>query len=265
MADKNLQEGDEGELALSKYIFQLFTIESVSWKWGTSEPTGTVAEIKTEGKLEIETKGKLVHKNADPSNPAVHVERAGNDVVKRASELTKLSSSAEGDSAEAPSGGEHAEAYTTSEHQGGVSEKDKQESTGKQAQKKRSPRKKSNAGASTGQKREAEEAAGGAEGAVEESPGKRAKKSKTTKGGDGSEKKGPGRPRKDSKAHKAQDEKGTEGKATDVGASAVSAEGISASKKKAGRPKKSDASDHPPSEDVPITADAPAANTRSKD
>ncbi|KAG6806453.1 hypothetical protein H0H93_002998, partial [Arthromyces matolae] len=80
MAENNIQEGDE-----------------VSWKWGTSEPTGSVAEVKTDGKLEIETKGKLVHKNADPSNPAVHVARTGNDVVKRASELTKLDSVTESD------------------------------------------------------------------------------------------------------------------------------------------------------------------------
>jgi hypothetical protein len=33
-----------------------------------------------------------VHRNADASNPAVHVAREGNDVVKRASELTKESS-----------------------------------------------------------------------------------------------------------------------------------------------------------------------------
>jgi hypothetical protein len=49
-----------------------------------------VAEVKTSGKLEIETAGKKVHKNADEPNPAVHVAREeGNDVVKRASELTK--------------------------------------------------------------------------------------------------------------------------------------------------------------------------------
>ncbi|KAF8531058.1 hypothetical protein BDD12DRAFT_45054 [Trichophaea hybrida] len=75
MADKNIKEGDE-----------------VSWKWGGGAPSGVVKEIKTEGKLEIESKGKLVHKNADPSNPAVHVAREGNDVVKRASELTKENS-----------------------------------------------------------------------------------------------------------------------------------------------------------------------------
>lgn len=65
----------------------------VSWKWGSSgHPSGTVAEIKTHGALEIESKGKRVRRNADLDNPAVHVVREGNDVVKRASELTKESS-----------------------------------------------------------------------------------------------------------------------------------------------------------------------------
>lgn len=48
--------------------------------------------MKTHGSLEIESKGKRVRRNADLDNPAVHVAREGNDVVKRASELTKESS-----------------------------------------------------------------------------------------------------------------------------------------------------------------------------
>lgn len=45
--------------------------------------------METHGSLEIESKGKRVRRNADLDNPAVHVAREGNDVVKRASELTK--------------------------------------------------------------------------------------------------------------------------------------------------------------------------------
>jgi hypothetical protein len=63
----------------------------VSWKWGSGKPSGVVEEVKTSGQLEIETAGKKVRKNADEDNPAVHVAREGNDVVKRASELTKES------------------------------------------------------------------------------------------------------------------------------------------------------------------------------
>lgn len=49
-----------------------------------------MAEIKTSGELAIETKGKQVKVNASEDNPAVHVARDGNDVVKRARTLTKL-------------------------------------------------------------------------------------------------------------------------------------------------------------------------------
>lgn len=47
-----------------------------------------MVETKQEGEIAIETKrGNTVKRNAEPDNPAVHVERSGNDVVKRASEL----------------------------------------------------------------------------------------------------------------------------------------------------------------------------------
>ncbi|KEF61397.1 uncharacterized protein A1O9_02963 [Exophiala aquamarina CBS 119918] len=60
----------------------------VTWNWGSGQPGGTVAETKTEGDIAITSKrGNKVKKNAEPSNPAVHVERSGNDVVKKASEL----------------------------------------------------------------------------------------------------------------------------------------------------------------------------------
>ncbi|RYP25704.1 hypothetical protein DL768_011399 [Monosporascus sp. mg162] len=63
--------------------------DKVSWKWGSGAPEGTVAERKDEGEIAIKTqRGNMVKKNADPDNPAVRIERSGNDVVKRASELT---------------------------------------------------------------------------------------------------------------------------------------------------------------------------------
>jgi len=77
---------------LHSYSKSLSTGNAVSWNWGGGKPGGTVAEVQTEGKLELELKSKTVHKNADPSNPAVHVAREGNDVVKRASELIKETS-----------------------------------------------------------------------------------------------------------------------------------------------------------------------------
>ncbi|KAI1114038.1 hypothetical protein F5Y14DRAFT_451437 [Nemania sp. NC0429] len=63
--------------------------DKVSWNWGGGAPGGTVAETKESGEIAIKSKrGNTIKKNASHDNPAVHVERAGNDVVKRASELT---------------------------------------------------------------------------------------------------------------------------------------------------------------------------------
>jgi hypothetical protein len=60
----------------------------VSWNWGSGKPGGTVAEKKTSGEIAIKSKrGNTIKKNASADNPAVHVERSGNDVVKRESEL----------------------------------------------------------------------------------------------------------------------------------------------------------------------------------
>jgi hypothetical protein len=41
----------------------------VSWNWGGGKPGGTAAEIKEQGELVIESKGKEVKKNASPDNP----------------------------------------------------------------------------------------------------------------------------------------------------------------------------------------------------
>ncbi|KAI8631523.1 hypothetical protein F5Y19DRAFT_424074 [Xylariaceae sp. FL1651] len=63
--------------------------DKVSWNWGGGAPGGKVAETKDKGEIAIKSKrGNTIKKNASPDNPAVHVERSGNDVVKRASELT---------------------------------------------------------------------------------------------------------------------------------------------------------------------------------
>jgi hypothetical protein len=41
----------------------------VSWNWGSGNPKGEVAEVKEQGELVIESKGKEVKKNASPDNP----------------------------------------------------------------------------------------------------------------------------------------------------------------------------------------------------
>jgi hypothetical protein len=59
-----------------------------------------VAEVKEQGEIAIESnRGNTIKKNADPENPAVHIERPGNDVVKRASEL-QIDEKADGASGE---------------------------------------------------------------------------------------------------------------------------------------------------------------------
>lgn len=61
---------------------------TVSWNWGGGAPGGKVAETKEHGEIAIQSKrGNTIKKHAEPGNPAVHIERSGNDVVKRASEL----------------------------------------------------------------------------------------------------------------------------------------------------------------------------------
>ncbi|EXJ82967.1 hypothetical protein A1O3_06784 [Capronia epimyces CBS 606.96] len=78
--------------------------DKVSWNWGSGKPGGVVAETKTEGELAITTKrGNKVKKNADPDNPAVRIERSGNDVVKRASELN-IEEKANGSAADSGAG-----------------------------------------------------------------------------------------------------------------------------------------------------------------
>ncbi|KAI1343683.1 hypothetical protein F5Y15DRAFT_174357 [Xylariaceae sp. FL0016] len=63
--------------------------DKVSWNWGGGAPGGTVAEKKHDGPVEIKSKrGNTIKKKGEPNNPAVHIERSGNDVVKKASELT---------------------------------------------------------------------------------------------------------------------------------------------------------------------------------
>ncbi len=67
---------------------QALTFATVSWNWGGGQGSGKVVETKDEGEIAIKSKrGNTIKKNASPSNPAVHIGRSGNDVVKRASEL----------------------------------------------------------------------------------------------------------------------------------------------------------------------------------
>lgn len=63
-------------------------IQTASWNWNGSAPSGTVAEKKDEGEVAVQSKrGNTIKKAAKPDDPAVHLARPGNDVVKNQSEL----------------------------------------------------------------------------------------------------------------------------------------------------------------------------------
>jgi len=69
MADK-VQEGDK-----------------VSWTWNGAHPSGTAAEVKAGDVTVTSHRGNDITKTGTQNNPAVHIERSGNDVVKTVSEL----------------------------------------------------------------------------------------------------------------------------------------------------------------------------------
>ncbi|KAI9738905.1 MAG: hypothetical protein M1818_005218 [Claussenomyces sp. TS43310] len=61
--------------------------DKVSWNWNGNHPGGTVGEVKA-GEVSVTShRGNEIKKTGDESNPAVHIERSGNDVVKLSSEL----------------------------------------------------------------------------------------------------------------------------------------------------------------------------------
>ncbi|KAF2431268.1 hypothetical protein EJ08DRAFT_649069 [Tothia fuscella] len=71
MADTSIKEGDQ-----------------VSWQWGANQPSGEVAEVVKDGEVSVEShRGNTISKAAEKDDPAVHIARSGNDVVKLASEL----------------------------------------------------------------------------------------------------------------------------------------------------------------------------------
>ncbi|EJU05813.1 hypothetical protein DACRYDRAFT_104300 [Dacryopinax primogenitus] len=68
--------------------------DTVHWKWGTSHPSGTVAEIVPDGEAKVTSqKGNVIsRKGRGEEDPAVRIERQGNDVVKLAHELEEVDS-----------------------------------------------------------------------------------------------------------------------------------------------------------------------------
>ena len=83
----------------------MLTQNTVSWNWNGSHPSGTASEVKPGEVTVTSHRGNDISKTGDESNPAVHISRSGNDVVKTANEL-KVESKGEpnGDSTEKPNG-----------------------------------------------------------------------------------------------------------------------------------------------------------------
>lgn len=83
-------------LSINALALQL-TCHRVAWNWGGGAPEGEVVDKKEEGDVSITSKrGNTIKKNAEPENPAIHVGRSGNDVVKKASELEVVEEGAKG-------------------------------------------------------------------------------------------------------------------------------------------------------------------------
>lgn len=79
---------DQALVLPTQSVLVIANTSSVSWNWGGGAPGGTVAEKKKEGEVSITSKrGNKIKKNAEPSDPAVAIERSGNNVVKKVSEL----------------------------------------------------------------------------------------------------------------------------------------------------------------------------------
>ena len=152
----------------------------MSWQWSGGRPGGEAVEVAKEGEVKVQSKkGNTIKKNAEPNNPAVHISRSGNDVVKKASELD------------------------VDESKGGKSD-DKED---------KDDEKKENGDAKAGDKRTAadkkdDEADEEADEDADEKPAKKQKKgAKAKENGDKEgDKKKPGRPKKDTAASKPKKE-----------------------------------------------------------
>jgi len=152
--------------------------DKVSWKWGAASPSGTVSEVKPGEVTVTSHKGNDISKTGDESDPAVHIERSGNDVVKKASELT-VNEPAEGAKDDEKAGEEEEKPA-----ENGAEKEDEEE-------------------AQTGDKRKADEKADASKDkeedeedeAEEEEKEPKKQKTATTNGAANGTKKGPGRPK----------------------------------------------------------------------
>lgn len=76
----------------------IYFLSTASWNWNGSAPSGEVAEKKAEGEVSVQSKrGNTIKKSAQPNDPAIHLARPGNDVVKNQSELNVEEKASGGD------------------------------------------------------------------------------------------------------------------------------------------------------------------------
>ncbi|KAI8903475.1 hypothetical protein DFJ77DRAFT_469440 [Powellomyces hirtus] len=61
----------------------------VAWNWGNGHVEGTVAQVSNDT-LEKNIKGKHITRKGTDDNPALYIERSGNNVLKKASEVHVL-------------------------------------------------------------------------------------------------------------------------------------------------------------------------------
>jgi len=63
--------------------------DQVSWKWSGSRPSGEAVEVKEQGDVSVTSnRGNTITRHGKEGDPAVHIARSGNDVVKNAHELS---------------------------------------------------------------------------------------------------------------------------------------------------------------------------------
>jgi len=177
--------------------------DKVSWNWNGNRPSGTVGEVKAGEVTVTSHRGNEISKTGDSSDPAVHIERSGNDVVKTASELKVEShGSTNGTSVSEPKAGDEEEEQEKVEEEKKELEEKKAEEKKIEEVEKKEPEQKEvekkpeehEDEAKAGEKRKAEEKTSGEIEKAEENG--EPKKQKTTNGtANGTAKKGPGRPK----------------------------------------------------------------------
>merc|ERR1712098_1027677 len=150
--------------------------DKVSWSWGSGQPSGTAAEVKAGDVTVVSHRGNEITKHGEEGNPAVHVERSGNDVVKKASELKVESHGSK-------SNGTSSEPKKDDEKKEDKKQEEEKQEEKKADDKNADDKEDESSEAQAGDKRKADEKADAdAEKKAEDKSGEDAKKQKTSNG-----------------------------------------------------------------------------------